>query len=134
MPQRKLQRLDNFSLSKDFERENLICRRFSVCQLNTLSAESSFRVIKHVLIYLINIRQNIAKRTLAHYVLNNSRTSIISTNFVKLHKKVSYFLGGGGAIQFKILWQKYKSQAIKCSSCDFKTCFPAHCTIYINSA
>ena len=47
MPERKLQRLDNFSLSKDFERENLICWRFSVCQLNTLSAESPFRVIKH---------------------------------------------------------------------------------------
>ena len=95
MPQRKLQRLDNFSLSKDFERENLICRRFSVCQLNTLSAESSFRVIKHVLIYLINIRQNIAKRTLAHYVLNNSRTSIISKDFDKIHKKSVIFLGRG---------------------------------------
>ena len=45
--QRDLQGPDNFILSKDFERENLICWRFSVYQLNTFSADSPFRFIKY---------------------------------------------------------------------------------------
>ena len=107
--QRDPQGPDNFILSKDFERENLICWRFSVYQLNTFSADSPFRFLKY---YINQFHPNYSAKPGTYFAsCNNMRIRDLQNYRFLIHtrKYISYF---------KNQLKSYNSHIIRYNSID----------------